>query len=1111
MKKSLLIFALALSSYGVIQAQVTTSSMNGVVTQATGHATVGATIKATHVPSGTAYSSSSNVAGRFNLGNMRVGGPYRIEITYIGQNPIVYEDVYLQLGEPFVLNPVFGDGVISIDEVAITGRSSVNKDKTGTSTNISREQINTLPSFSRSIEDFTRLTPQANGNSFAGRDGRYNNVQIDGANFNNGFGLNDDPLPGGGGLSIDAIEQIQVNIAPYDVRQGGFTGAGINAVTRSGTNTFQGSVYHFAQNDQFIGTKVRGEILSDLQPSAQKTWGFRLGGPIIKDKLFFFVNAEQINMEGPSAGAVNPWTASENGIADPDNNVTRVRRSDIEAVQDHLRNQWGYDPGRYEGYADGKSKTTSLLARIDWNINDDHKLAVRVNRTANEIPFLTNGNSGAYPRADFNSYQRVSQNAMSFENSMYFNANKVFSTTLELNSRLSNNISNQFLATYSKIESGRSSNSAEFPFIDIGNGADGLAGTNIWQNYISAGYELFTYNNAVVNDNYIITNNVNINVGRHDIVAGASFEMQQFKNNYMRNGTSYYRYQSVEDFLTTGTANEVAPIMFALTYPYPGQEPWAIVNYGLPSVYVQDKFSVTDRFTLTAGVRAEIPMFTNSLVANPSVDRLDLLNVNGDVTNYSSGSWPKTRLMVSPRVGFRWDAHGDRSLIVRGGTGIFAGRVPFVWLTNQPSNIGTIQNTVEPGGYGDVAGWIGDIRFNPDKLHWMNNAPSGAQDVFVPTPDDGVPSSLALVDPNFKMPQIYRANVGADQRIPNTPFTVIADLMYTKDLYDVYQFGANRKPSDQTMYDGRAYYPAPLNQNDPPTFAYNTNLGPNAGSVLTNTTMGHGFNASVGVNMDKYKGLSGALHYSYTSSMTTTDNSGSNASSAWGATAHIGSPNDIFLAQAMGALPHRVVGHLAYEIGGERFGKTTLALYYSGSHQGRYSFTYNGDVNGDAIGGDLLYIPSSASEINFVEAGGFTIAEQREAFDELMNNSSYLNKNRGGFADRNAALMPWYHRLDFRILQDLFTNVGGNKNTIQLSFDFVNFANLLSSNWGVRKQIIPNANTPLSVVGRGANPTFRMNTTSIDGVDVLPTEMFRDQRTFGTTWSMQFGIRYIFN
>src|SRR5690606_37827361 len=259
-------------------------------------------------------------------------------------------DVYLQLGEPFVLNPVFGDGVISIDEVAITGRSSVNKDKTGTSTNISREQINTLPSFSRSIEDFTRLTPQANGNSFAGRDGRYNNVQIDGANFNNGFGLNDDPLPGGGGLSIDAIEQIQVNIAPYDVRQGGFTGAGINAVTRSGTNTFQGSVYHFAQNDQFIGTKVRGEILSDLQPNAQKTWGFRLGGPIIKDKLFFFVNAEQINMEGPSAGAVNPWTASENGIADPDNNVTRVRRSDIEAVQDHLRNQWGYDPGRYEGY-----------------------------------------------------------------------------------------------------------------------------------------------------------------------------------------------------------------------------------------------------------------------------------------------------------------------------------------------------------------------------------------------------------------------------------------------------------------------------------------------------------------------------------------------------------------------------------------------------------------------------------------------------------------------------------------------------------------------------------------------------------------------------------------
>ncbi|HZH54992.1 MAG TPA: carboxypeptidase regulatory-like domain-containing protein [Sphingobacteriaceae bacterium] len=1102
MRKSLLLMMMLFVGMFVVHAQVTTSSMSGLVSQSSGQAVSGATVKATHVPSGTSYSTSANAAGRYNIANMRVGGPYRLEVTYIGQDPVVYEDVFLQLGQPFVLNVEFGDNGLMLDEVAITARRNpLNIDKTGTSTNISPGQINSLPSFSRSITDFTRLTPQANGNSFAGRDGRYNNVQIDGANFNNGFGLNDAPLPGGGGLSIDAIEQIQVNIAPYDVRQGGFTGAGINAVTRSGTNTFQGSVYHFNQNDQWQGTKVKGDLLSGLQASAEKTWGFRLGGPIIKDKLFFFVNAEQINLEGPAAGAVNPWRASEDGIADPANNITRVRRSDLEAVKNHLMNQWGYDPGRYEGYADGKSAITSLLARIDWNISNNHKLAVRVNSTENEIPALTNGTSGAYPRAS-GSFSRVSQNAMSFENSMYFNANKVFSTTLELNSRFNNNVSNQFLATYSKIESGRSSPSAEFPFIDIG---DGQGTSSTWQNYISAGYELFTYNNAVVNDNYIITNNVNISTGKHEIVVGASFEMQQFKNNYMRNGTSYYRYGSVEEFLATGTPAEQAPLQFALTYPYPGQEPWAIVNYALPSIYVQDKISLSDRFTLTAGVRAEIPMFTNSLAANPVVDQLDLLNLDGQVTNYASGEWPKTRLMISPRVGFRWNAHGDNSLIVRGGTGMFAGRVPFVWLTNQPSNTGAIQNGIEPGSYNASAPWISGIRFNPDKLHWLENTPAGGEAVFIDGPGDGVPGSLALVSENFKMPQIYRANIGADQKIGETPLTLVADVMYTKDLNDVYQFGANRKEATQTMYDGRAYY------ENSAAYTYNPSLGGNAGSVLSNTSMGHSFNVSVGLNLDNYKGLSGALSYSHTSSQTTTDNSGSNASSAWGATPHIGSPNDIFLASSINALPHRVVGFLAYELGGQRYGKTTLSLYYSGSHQGRYSFTYNGDVNGDAIGGDLLYIPNNASEINFVQSGNFTVAQQVEAFDQLMNNVPYLKDNKGRIADRNAVLMPWYNRFDFRVLQDLFTNIGGNKNTIQLSFDFVNFANLLNSDWGVRKQLIPNASTPLSVVDRGTNPTFRMNTANIDGNVVLPTEMYQDVRTFGTTWSMQFGIRYIFN
>ena len=1090
-------------------AQVTTSGITGTVSGPDGQPLPGATIRATHLPSGSVYQGVATGSGVINMQGMRPGGPYTIEISHAGMPTKTLENVQLLLGEPFVLSEQLNDQANELENVVVTGLggSRLNRNKTGASTNISTAQLNTLPTLTRSIEDFTRITPQARGNSFAGRDGRYNNFQVDGANFNNGFGLNDDPLPGGGGLSIDAIEEIQVNIAPYDVRQGGFTGAGINAVTRSGTNKFQGSAYHFFRNENLIGEKVNGEKISGLQPSSNKTYGFRLGGPIIKNKLFFFVNAERIDMTGPSAGAVNLWRASENGVADPDQNITRVRRSDLEAVRNHLQDQWGYDPGAYEGYADGESFVNSILARIDWNISDKHKLAIRYNKTNNEIPNLTNGNSGPYPRANFNNYSRVGQNAMSFENSMYFTANDVQSYTLELNSQFSTRVSNQFLATYSKINTGRTSPSAEFPFIDIG---DGLGTESTWFNYISAGYELFTYNNKVLNDNYTFINNVSYSTGKHSITGGVSFEMQEFANNYMREGTSYYRYASVEDFLKTGTAAEVAPIQFALTYPYPGQEPWSRVKYALPAVYLQDNIAVNPRFNLTLGLRAEIPMFVNDLTANPVVDTLRLLSVGGSQTTYSSSNWPKTRVMLSPRVGFRYDVQGDRSLVFRGGTGIFAGRVPFVWLTNMPSNTGVIQNLIEPGSYAASSAWIGDIRFNPDKLYWLNNTPASARDVFITSPQSGVPGSLALVDEDFKMPQVWRSSIGADFKLgASSPFTLTADFLYSKDLQAVYQFGANRKPATETMYDGRDFYP------NSAAYTYNSALGGNSGSVLSNTTMGNSMNFTIGLNMAPRKGFSGSLAYSHTTANTTTDNSGSNASSAWGATPNRSNPNDIFLAPSIGAIPHRVVGTLSYRKEYLNHLATTISLYYSGATQGRYSYTYNGDVNGDAIAGDLLYIPNDASEINFVEysSGGqtYTVQQQVNAFNELMNNSDYLDKNRGTIAQRNGALMPWLHRWDARLLQDIFTDIGNNRNTLQFSLDVVNLANLLNSNWGIQQGLIANANTPLSVVSKGPNPTFRMNTASINGTTQLPTSMYRDVTSFGTTWSIQVGIRYLFN
>ncbi len=1108
-----LLLVVLLSFFGLqLHAQVTTSSINGKITDSKGEELPGATVYATHEPSGTRYGTASTETGNYVFPNVRVGGPYKITVSYIGFAEFTQTGIIAELGTPTAVNIVLRDDNTALQEVLVSAAASgFAGERTGAATAINATTLRNMPTVSRSITDFTRLTPQSNGNSFGGRDGRYNNFQVDGANFNNGFGLNDDPLPGGGGLSIDAIEEIQVNIAPFDVRQSGFSGAAINAVTRSGTNTFHGSVYGFLRNQDLQGVRAR-DFKAARPDAAAKTIGFRLGGPLIKNKLFFFVNAEQIVNTGASAGAVNLWRANEgSGEADADNFITRVRRSDMEAVGEHLRNTWNYDPGAYEGYANkAENKTLSFLARIDWNINDRNRLALRYNQTESNSPSLVNPTSGPNPRAA-GAYARVSQNSMAFENTMYFTKNLVRSVTAELNSEITPKLSNQFLATYSYIFAGRSTNSSIFPMIDIGDGQ----GTNtVYQNYITAGYELFSRNNGVINDNVVVTNNLTLALGKHTLTGGVSFEYQKFGNSYQRMGTSYYRYASVADFLKTGTSEEVAPIQFGLTYPYAGEDPYAPAKYGLPAIYIQDKMEVSDRLTVTAGLRAEIPMFLNTLTPNNEVNQLDLLDVNGNVRRYDSGAWPDTRVMLSPRIGFRYDVNGDRSTILRGGTGIFAGRVPFVWLTNQPSLSGVIQNTIEPGGYSESAPWIGDIRFNPDPLYWLNNTPASAQNVFLKSPTGGVPSTVALVDKEFKMPQVWRTSIGIDHKIKNTPLTITADVLYTKDIQAVYQFGANRKPAVQRMNyagDDREFYP------NSDSYTYNDQIGGNSLSILTNTSSGYTVNASAGVTMRPVNGFSGSLFYSTTHGKAISDNPGSNAISAWGNSPTVNNPNDLLLHNATDVLPHRVVGSVSYTKDWARNFGTTVSIFYNGANRGRFSYTYNGDLNGDGIAADLLYVPEEASELNFTDIvtdGNviFTAAEQLAAFEAYVSGVKVLNDARGGYVGRNAGLGPWLNRFDFRLLQDIFTNIGKNRHTLQLSVDVLNIGNLLNKNWGVQQTLIAGANNVLrraSVSGEGV-PTFTMNTVSVDNKTVLPTTPFRYETSTAATWSMQVGVRYSF-
>jgi outer membrane receptor for ferrienterochelin and colicin len=767
--------ALFITIATVMQAQVTTSSMSGRVTDVDG-AVIGATVVATHEPSGTTYGTVTNLEGRYNLNGMRVGGPYTVEISYIGYGNNITEGITLSLGENYSHNVVLQEETVSLGEVVVTAlRTKFSTEKTGAVTNITNTQIENLPTVSRSIMDITRLSPYGgNGMSFAGTDGRTANFTVDGANFNNNFGLSD-ALPGGGNpISIEAIEELQVVITPYDVRQTNFIGGGVNAITKSGTNTFKASAYVYHRNENIRGDAVKGlQIDGARERDRNTTYGFTLGGPIIKNKLFFFVNAEMAK----TPTIVNRWRPSINGVEDPDNFISRTTESDLKRVSDFVRSEYGYETGSYTNFpADDSNR--KLLARLDWNISNKHRLALRYNYTKNlswRSPNATSMDGGTRM-----SEARMSKASMSFANSMYSQDNLVHSFSFDLNSRLSDNISNQFLATFSKLDDIRGSNSAEFPFIDI---------LKDNQSYMSLGYELFTWNNGVHNDVLNIKDELTYYLGNHKVVGGIAYEYKMADNAYMRNGTGYYRYTSLDDFLNGGT-----PEIVALTYGYDGDtNPAARVRSNKIGVYAQDDWSFNERFKLSYGLRLDGLFFNNNdLMTNKAIYEIDYSGRNID-----TGKWPDASIIISPRVGFVWDAIGDNSLKLRGGTGLFSGNLPLVFFTNMPTNGGMVQyqaqiNASEAARKGFsmdefAGGLVTDENGNANISALYNKLASLGYPTTISPEDGTVPSAIAAVDPNFKMPQVWKTSLALDYSFP-TPFpsSVTVEGIFNKTINGVW-------------------------------------------------------------------------------------------------------------------------------------------------------------------------------------------------------------------------------------------------------------------------------------------------------------------------------------
>ena len=1083
----------------LVSAQVTTSGMSGKLTDEAKEAIIGAVVNAVHTPSGTRYGAVTNTDGRFYIQGMRPGGPYEVKITYMGFKPKSVKGITLELGETYNMNIVINEDTKDLDELVVVGSSSkFAGEKTGASTNISNAQLESMPTISRSITDITRLSPYGgNGMNFAGVDGRTANFTVDGANFNNNFGLSDG-LPGGGSpISIDAIEELQVVISPFDVRQTNFIGGGVNAITKSGTNKFKGTAYVHHHNENMRGDAVYDQTIAGARDRDRSTtYGATIGGPIIKDKLFFFANAEY---EASPSVAVR-WRPSVDGKGSEEQYLSYTTVADMERVQEFAKQKYGYDTGSFTDFPADESNL-KLLARVDWNINDRNKLALRYNYTKNtawNAPNVSSMDGG-----ERSAFGRTSLYSMPFANSMYSMNNLVHSATLDLNSRLTDNLSNQFLATFSKLDDVRGSNSSEFPFIDIHDG------TNTTTQYMALGYELFTWNNAVHNTVFNIKDDITYYTGNHKFMAGISYEYQMADNQYMRNGTGYYRYRSVDDFI-----NGATPEVVCLTYGYDGEQaPAARVRFHKLGIYGQEEWDATDNFKLTAGLRLDGLFFSNSdLMTNNAIKDLDY---NG--RHIDTGKWPGAQVIVSPRVGFVYDIMGDKSLKLRGGTGFFSGRLPLVFFTNMPTNGGMVQYQAQLGPksnynylpddvkaqYGSMsdvmAQFAGGLVKEQGKSYTesLRDKLIGMGFPSTVSPEDGTrPSSISAVDPNFKMPEVWKTSLAVDYVLPvSFPFTISAEGIFNKTINAA-------TISDWSIIPVEGY--ARFNGADarpiyPSTFRSGTKA-----FVLENTDEGYGWSANVSMNMRPVKELELMASYTHTVSKEVTGLPGSNAESAFTYVPTVNGPNNIALHNSEYVTPNRVLAGATFHMKNSHF-----SLIYEAWNGGyNYSYMTANDMNGDGYNYDALYIPTDEqvayNEFRFVSAG------DRDRFMDFVHGDSYLSKNQGKYAEAYSVYNPWVHRVDLAYKHDFKIKCGKNLNTIQLSLDMKNVLNLFSSELGVSKTMNSDLNSGRILKFEGTDAEGYALFSTPEKVNAN-TQTWVPNYSIGQCWNIAVGIKYMFN
>jgi hypothetical protein len=1110
MKKSLLlkmvlvVFAVV-ATIGFANAQVTTSSMTGTIKDSK-ETLPGASVKATHTPTGTVYTVVSNSVGRYTIGNMRVGGPYVVEVSFVGYRTQKFEDVYLKLGEAFVLNVTLEDNSSTLNTVTIVGTGVnpiMNSNKAGANTVVSRQEIQNLPTISRSVNDITRLTPQSNGSNIGGGNYRSNNFTVDGANFNNQFGIGQNIPAGGSPISIDALEQISINVTPYDVRQTGFVGGSVSAVTRSGTNDWTGGAFYTQRSEWEQGNYVDGKRLNVKNDLNERNYGFTLGGPIIKNKLFFFANYEKKFTVQPGNNRVAATAAAPYGSF---SNVAPATQGFLDNVKSYLLNTYNYDPGVYQGYSN-ISDNEKMFARLDWNINQNHRFSVRYNQVESKSPSNASTSvtgSGVSGNLSYGNVRSGSNRdaGLNFSNSNYYQAANLYSTVAELNSKLSNKVSNVARFTYSHQNDPRTVDSSPFPLVDILDGTQ--TGSSAGKVLTTFGYEPFSFGNLRDVKTYTYSDELLFSLGRHNLTLGGQAEFSTTQNGFQRFGTGFYTFASWNDFVTNAR-----PLQYTVTYPLTadGSQAFPSFKFAQYSGFIQDEWTVTDRFKVTLGLRVEQATYPDvtEIKTHPLVAQQTF--ANGE--KIDTGELPESKMMFSPRFGFNWDVKGDRSLQVRGGSGIFTGRIPFVWIVSQSGDAGLLQYTqVYTGAQTPL--------FNP------SIAPNLATSA--PAAGTSIPGTISSLSKDIKFPQVWKSSLAVDVKLP---WGVIGTLegIYSKDLNAVY--GENVNLVDPTIQvtgyaDQRVFYPSGTNGRQVVKINSAGAINPTGTGQLNVAKMrnikdGYSWMATAQLSKQFSSGLSAMVAYTRADQRNFGDQGGDQLLNLWSIPQTVGNSNIPRLSYSNNLLPNRVIGSLSYKK--EWLGNlaTSVSVFYEGSIQGRYSYTYSADFNRDGQNNDLIYVPRDASEITFEAIpagtsgyrGAYTAQQQSDIFMNYIDNDPYLKTRKGKYAERNGAKLPWRNQFDVRIVQEVFKNVGSTKNSFEFTADIFNFGNLLNSKWGT-VQFANNANilVPRNVnnINATTKPTFRLNNS---GGDIVRNS-FGTAETISSTYYMQFGVRYKF-